>query len=172
MHETSLVMNAIKLVVQDATRRRLTRITRIDLEVGELSGAYPHALRESFPIASKGSIAQDAELVITEIPATMHCSTCSTSFNPTISGWVCPSCGSAAKGSIAQDAELVITEIPATMHCSTCSTSFNPTISGWVCPSCGSGDCALIRGMELQVVSYTGEEDPDEHQSGDWKGTS
>ncbi|MGI6642983.1 MAG: hydrogenase maturation nickel metallochaperone HypA [Bacillota bacterium] len=128
MHETSLVMNAIKLVVQDATRRRLTRITRIDLEVGELSGAYPHALRESFPIASKGSIAQDAELVITEIPATMHCSTC--------------------------------------------STSFNPTISGWVCPSCGSGDCALIRGMELQVVSYTGEEDPDEHQSGDWKGTS
>ncbi len=128
MHELSLVINALNMVTRDASRRGLTKITRVDLEVGELSGAYPHALKEAFPIASKGSMAEGAEFIVAEIPATMCCKTC--------------------------------------------STSFSPLVSGWQCPSCGSGDIALTRGMELQVVSYIGEEGPDEHQGSDRKGTS
>jgi len=94
MHELSLIADVVRLVEQDAARRAITKISRVELEVGELSGAFPHALKAAFPIASRGTIMEDAELVISLVKADVRCRSCGREFVPTKEGWACPSCGS------------------------------------------------------------------------------
>jgi hydrogenase nickel incorporation protein HypA/HybF len=117
MHELSLMSDVVRLVTEDAARRAtpIGRISRVEMEVGELSGAFPHALRAAFPIACKGTALEGAELVINEVRADVRCKKC--------------------------------------------GREFLPTKDGWACPACGSYEADLRHGTELQVVSYTGEEE-------------
>ena len=94
MHELSLMIDAVGLVAEDAARRSIARVTRIEMRVGELSGALPHAMREAFPIAAQGTVAEGAVLVIDEVKARVRCKKCGREFMPTTEGWSCPSCGS------------------------------------------------------------------------------
>ena len=94
MHELSLMTDAVGLVVADAASRSIARVTRIEMRVGELSGALPHALREAFPIAAQGTPAEGATLVIDEVKAEVRCKKCLRVFNPMSDGWSCPGCGS------------------------------------------------------------------------------
>ena len=94
MHELSLMVDAVAMVARDAARRSIAKVTRIEMRVGELSGALPHALREAFPIAAQGTVAERATLVIDEVKAKVRCKKCRREFVPTVEGWSCPSCGS------------------------------------------------------------------------------
>ena len=94
MHELSLVINVVHLVSEDAARKGIARISTVELEVGEISGALPHALKEAFPIACRGTILESADLVVKEVAAGVKCKKCGREFFPTREGWACPSCGS------------------------------------------------------------------------------
>ncbi len=94
MHELSLMTDAVSLVADDAARRSIMKVTRIHMRVGELSGALPHAMKEAFPIAAQGTVAEGAVLVIDEVKARVRCKKCGREFEPTKEGWSCPSCGS------------------------------------------------------------------------------
>lgn len=94
MHELSLITDVVRMVEQDAAKRGITKVSVVELQVGELSGAFPHALKAAFPIASKGSVLEGAELRIDEVPAKVECKKCGREFAPTKEGWACPGCGS------------------------------------------------------------------------------
>ena len=94
LHELSLISEMMDLVLSDAKSKGIRKITRVELRVGEFSGAYPHALREAFAVVSRGTPMEEAELVIEEVPAEFRCRNCGTALRPRESGWACPSCGS------------------------------------------------------------------------------
>lgn len=93
MHELSLMIALAHMIANDAATRGIGRITEVEIEVGELSGAFPHALREAFPLATHGTIMDNASLTIIEVPAMAQCQTCHCQFSPVTRGWHCPTCG-------------------------------------------------------------------------------
>lgn len=105
MHELSLISNVVRLVESDAVQRGIARVSAVELEVGELSGALPHALKEAFPIATRGTALEGAKLSVKEIAVVVTCKKCGRAFGPTTEGWACPACGS-YEAALSQGTEL------------------------------------------------------------------
>lgn len=93
MHEISLLENVREILESHAVSEKFSRVTRVTLEIGKLSCVEPDALRFGFDVVMKGSLAEDAELVVTEAYAIGRCRQCGqeaaieTLYDP------CPSCG-------------------------------------------------------------------------------
>ncbi|SMB98888.1 hydrogenase nickel incorporation protein HypA/HybF [Thermanaeromonas toyohensis ToBE] len=92
MHELSLAQEAIRLVVQDASRRGLKRVTLVKILVGEWTAVLPEAFRLAFECASRGTIVEGARLEIEEAPARALCCTCGLEFHPKEWFLLCPRC--------------------------------------------------------------------------------
>ena len=69
------------------------RVTRIELRVGPLSGVEADLLRNAWPLASAGTLAVDAELVIEESDIVVHCSVCDARSAALANRLVCGQCG-------------------------------------------------------------------------------
>ena len=76
MHELSIAQALIDKVNRVAETEGATRVMRIAITVGALSGVDPEALEFAFPIAAEGSAAAHASLDITRLPARVLCSEC------------------------------------------------------------------------------------------------
>jgi len=91
MHELSITQTVVTMVTQ---RMRDTRVCRIRLEVGQLSGLVPDAVRFCFEMVAAGTTCEGATLEIDEPPGKAACRTCGAAFE---TGEVLPlcDCGSA-----------------------------------------------------------------------------
>jgi hydrogenase nickel incorporation protein HypA/HybF len=76
MHELSLLENVRDILEQHARAERFTQVTQITLEIGTLSCIEPQALRFGFDVVMNGSLAEHAELVITELMGLGVCQNC------------------------------------------------------------------------------------------------
>lgn len=117
MHELSIAEGIIEILerqiksIRDkALSTNTGRVKAIKLKIGEMSGVVPDALKFSFEIASKGTIAEGAELYIEHVPLTAFCSDCSESFH--IKGYCfeCSRCGG-TNFKVITGRELLIEEI-------------------------------------------------------------
>ena len=68
MHELALTEGILRIVREQAEKNGFARVLEIRLRVGEYSGIIPECLQEFFPIVSKGTEAEGAELVIRPVP--------------------------------------------------------------------------------------------------------
>ena len=91
MHELSITQTVVTTVTQ---RMRDARVCRIRLEVGQLSGLVPDAVRFCFEMVAAGTTCEGARLEIDEPPGKAVCRTCGAAFE---TGEVLPlcDCGSA-----------------------------------------------------------------------------
>ncbi|MFX1558314.1 MAG: hydrogenase maturation nickel metallochaperone HypA, partial [Promethearchaeota archaeon] len=64
MHEFSFAYNIFKVAEATALKYNAKRITEVYLEIGELTLIVPELLKQSFKMATAGSIAEGAELKI------------------------------------------------------------------------------------------------------------
>ena len=64
MHELAITKGIIDIVNSEAEKSGFKNVLEITLRVGEYSGIVPECLREFFPIAAAGSVAELAALVI------------------------------------------------------------------------------------------------------------
>lgn len=94
MHELSLCQALIDQVEQIARQHKATRVDRILLRVGPLSGTEPSLLKHAFPLVATGTIAEEAELVIEPAPVRVRCNDCGTESDATPNRLLCGSCGS------------------------------------------------------------------------------
>jgi hydrogenase nickel incorporation protein HypA/HybF len=62
MHEKSLMDDLIKKVIFLATQEKAAKVTKVRVRLGALSHMSKEHFREHFMIASKGTIAQGAEI--------------------------------------------------------------------------------------------------------------
>jgi hydrogenase nickel incorporation protein HypA/HybF len=93
MHELSVCLSLLEQVGSIAAQNKSTRVTRIELRVGPLSGVEADLLRNAWPLASAGTIAVDAELVIDEADVVVRCSACNADTPARANRLVCGQCG-------------------------------------------------------------------------------
>jgi hydrogenase nickel incorporation protein HypA/HybF len=93
MHELSICQALLDQVESIAREHRATRVERILLRVGPLSGVEPALLRNAYPLAAVGTVAESAELVIEPAPVRVRCSTCDAESEAAPNRLLCGACG-------------------------------------------------------------------------------
>ena len=76
MHEYSIVASIIDRVQREATLRGGTRVHRLHLSVGELSGVEIDLLKTAFETFRERTICEGAELSIDAVAASWSCPQC------------------------------------------------------------------------------------------------
>jgi len=92
MHEQSIVESLLALALENAEKAKASKILRIYLVVGELSGVVEEAVNFYFSFLSKDTIAAEASLFFMNIPGQLRCRNCNTVFNPERLDFHCPNC--------------------------------------------------------------------------------
>lgn len=93
MHELSVCLSLLQQVEDIAQQNNASVIDRIVLRVGPLSGIEPDLLRNAYPLAVAGTIAEHAELVVEESGVVVCCTQCDAESNVPSNRLVCPECG-------------------------------------------------------------------------------
>ena len=92
MHELSLCQQIIRIITQYAKQHQVTQVSKIWLDIGELAGVEIEAIRFSFPIAARDSLAANAELIIHQIEGQGWCAKCGEHVKINRYGSLCPQC--------------------------------------------------------------------------------
>lgn len=93
MHELSVCQALIGQVEAIARERTAQRVALIRLGIGPLSGVEPRLLEQAYPIASAGTLADGAELVIDQLPLRVSCEHCGQTTAALPNRLVCAACG-------------------------------------------------------------------------------
>jgi len=80
MHEIRLATDLAGIVTDVAARENLSRITRINIQFGEMIQVVPDIFRFAFREAVKGTNAEHAEVDLEIIPLTLQCKNCMKEF--------------------------------------------------------------------------------------------
>jgi hydrogenase nickel incorporation protein HypA/HybF len=93
MHELSVCQSLLDQVQRIAADHGADRVERIVLRIGPLSGVEGPLLRNAFPLAAAGTVAEHAVLEIEPAPVRVHCITCGAETDATPNRLVCGACG-------------------------------------------------------------------------------
>lgn len=94
MHELSITEEMLKLVLEQAEKADISRVNKINLVIGELTGYAGDSIQFYFDVISKDSIAEHAQLSFTLMPGKLKCRDCGKTFILKNFDFVCPSCQS------------------------------------------------------------------------------
>lgn len=93
MHELSICQALLDQVEHIARDHGATRVERILLRVGPLSGVEPALLLNAYPLAAAGTVAESAELVIEPAPVRVRCNDCGAETEAAPNRLLCGLCG-------------------------------------------------------------------------------
>ena len=93
MHELSVCLALMQQVERIAREHEAGSVERIVLQVGPLSGVEAPLLERAWPLASTGTIAQQAQLVIQSAPVRVRCTQCDAVSNVAPNRLLCSACG-------------------------------------------------------------------------------
>lgn len=94
MHELGLIQETLDILTENVHLiREGAVIKRVILEIGEISGVFPDAIRFSFELCSEGTVAEGAELEIKTTPGLAKCRECKTEVRLNLP-YGCCTCGS------------------------------------------------------------------------------
>ena len=93
MHELSVCLSLLREVERIARENKARRVTKIAVTVGPLSGVEPDLLRNAYPLAVAGTLAEAAELVIDVSDIVVRCSVCDAESPARPNRLVCGECG-------------------------------------------------------------------------------
>jgi hydrogenase nickel incorporation protein HypA/HybF len=94
MHELSVCQSIITQVTQIAHENDAQAVTKVIVQIGPLSGIEAPLLEHAFPIASAGSIAQDAALETQTLAIRVRCNICGNENEAPVNKLLCSACGS------------------------------------------------------------------------------
>lgn len=94
MHELSICQSIIEQVKNIAADNNALAVTKIIIQIGPLSGVEAPLLQHAFPIASAGTIAQNAQLETQLLPIRIRCNLCGNENEAVINKLLCSVCGS------------------------------------------------------------------------------
>ncbi len=93
VHELSIAQSLLDIIVDESQRHRLGRVSKVKLQVGELSAVVPDSLRFCFDLVSRDTVASGALIEIETIGITARCDKCDLSFEVKDRVFECPKCG-------------------------------------------------------------------------------
>jgi hydrogenase nickel incorporation protein HypA/HybF len=91
MHELSIADALVQIVVRHAAGRQ---VTRVEVRVGHLRQVVPSALEFAFGLVARGTVAEDAELLLEHVPAAGRCRACGAEGRLEAFPLTCEACGS------------------------------------------------------------------------------
>jgi len=94
MHELSITQNILEIALDKAKEISASKVTRVNVVVGELSGAVGDSVQFYFDFLRKDTPAGDATIGFTPVPARLRCRHCHQEFRPEDIPWLCPACDS------------------------------------------------------------------------------
>jgi hydrogenase nickel incorporation protein HypA/HybF len=92
MHELGITENIVNIALAKAGEAEASKITQINLVVGEMSGFVPDCIQFYFDSLSKDTMAEGAVLHFESVPTQLRCRNCSATFHPQDTLWSCPHC--------------------------------------------------------------------------------
>lgn len=104
MHELTVTQNVLDIALRYAEANDATRISTVNLVVGQLASIVDDCVQFYWDIISKDTIAQGAMLHFERVPAQFHCDQCERCYRLDESELICPACGSSRVTLIAGDA--------------------------------------------------------------------
>lgn len=93
MHEMAISEGILGIIEDQGRRQDFGRVKRVWLEIGPLAGIETEALRFTFDVVAKGTIADSAVLEIIATEARAWCLLCETSVAIENRWDACPRCG-------------------------------------------------------------------------------
>ncbi len=93
MHELALCHALMRQLDEIVRQQEAARITKVVLRIGPLAGVEPELLRHAYPLASAGSAAAEAELIMQPMPIRVHCTQCGAESEAEINRLLCGECG-------------------------------------------------------------------------------
>ena len=93
MHEMSLMESVLDIIEDSAASEGFSRVRRVRLEIGALSGVEPHALSFCFDAVMRNTLADGAGLEIVLTPGTAWCAACGKTVGISERIDPCPECG-------------------------------------------------------------------------------
>ncbi|MBX4267758.1 hydrogenase maturation nickel metallochaperone HypA [Clostridium estertheticum] len=92
MHEVSIIENVIKIVTDKAKENKLTKVTKVSLKIGELSGVTSECLNFAFKICIIDTVLEGSTLEIAKVSAVAECFECKQEFPIDHFNKLCPCC--------------------------------------------------------------------------------
>jgi len=93
MHELAVCQSLLRQVEAIARQHGARAVTAVTVQAGPLSGVVPELLAHAFPLASAGTLAQDAQLQLDSLPVRVHCETCGADSEAAPNRLLCAACG-------------------------------------------------------------------------------
>ena len=95
MHELGIVFHLIDMVEELGRETELTHVSRVALDLGEVSGVLPDYLVDCWNWAvARTELLKGAELEVTQIDAVTVCNSCGRTYGTVEHGRICPYCES------------------------------------------------------------------------------
>jgi hydrogenase nickel incorporation protein HypA/HybF len=92
MHEQSIVESLLTVALENAAKAKASQILKINVVIGELSGVVEEAMDFYFGFLRENTIASQASLGFTRVPARLRCRKCNIEFIAENLDFRCPSC--------------------------------------------------------------------------------
>lgn len=92
MHEVGIMERTLEIALEHAQNQGASKIHRLKMRVGALSGVVPEALKFAFDVVSEGTLAENAQFEIDYVPVQCYCSDCDQPFQPEQWVYECPQC--------------------------------------------------------------------------------
>ncbi|MDP6524222.1 MAG: hydrogenase maturation nickel metallochaperone HypA [Kiritimatiellia bacterium] len=93
MHELSIATALVEQVERAMQQESASRVTKVNVRVGTLSGVDKEALEMAFPLASEDGCCSTADLVVELVQARIECNACGKASEPESLFFACEYCG-------------------------------------------------------------------------------
>ena len=111
MHEMGIVLHLAKTLDETAEQNQLTKIGRVTLQVGEVSGIMTDLFTDAWDyFKKKHPMLEECVLELETIPGVTWCDNCKKTYETVKYGKTCPHCGSGETW-LLQGNECIIKEI-------------------------------------------------------------
>lgn len=115
MHELSICQALMHQVEDIAQEREARSVTEIVIGLGPLSGVEAQLLNNAFLIASVGTVAETAKLIINDLPLRIKCGKCGSESDAAPNKLLCKNCGDWRTSLISGD-ELMLISVELEKH--------------------------------------------------------
>lgn len=107
MHELAIAQSLLDIVLEEAQRHGVGKVTRVGVKVGAFSSVVPDSLSFCFDLIKEGTVAAQAALVVLPVPLAGQCPDCGQRVELSDPFAACPVCGGLRVG-LDQGQELLV----------------------------------------------------------------
>lgn len=94
MHEYSIVQSLIESCEEHMVDNNATKVTKVVVKIGVLSGVEPHLLKEAFETFKEDTVCSEAFLDMNIQKIHIYCNSCNSKYILEKNQFLCPICNS------------------------------------------------------------------------------